>query len=156
MLAILYPGDPQKVDSKSILTFDTLTGKVTLAGAYKGVAAIIPAGVPYKIVTFRFVAAEVAALTALVNAIEAKLDLPAIDSALVATIAQVIGNKGDTALQAAVVTASLMRYVKGLITALGDPTGDDLTTFTAKWGNIARSLDLILGDRWDGAGDLGT
>ena len=74
MLAILYPGDPQNVDSKDITGFDDVTGRVTLAGAYKEVAAAIPVGVPYKIVTFRFVPAEVAALAALVNAIEAKLD----------------------------------------------------------------------------------
>ncbi|MBA7577294.1 hypothetical protein ES708_19141 [subsurface metagenome] len=64
MLAVLYPGQPQNVDSKDITAFDNLTGKVTLAGAYKGVAEAIPAGVPYKIVTFRFVPAEVAAIEA--------------------------------------------------------------------------------------------
>lgn len=47
MLAILYPGDPQNVDSKDITAFTSGTGTVTLAGAYKGVAAAIPAGVPY-------------------------------------------------------------------------------------------------------------
>ena len=63
MLAILYPGDPQNIDSKSITAFNTLTGEVTLASAYKGVAAAIPAGVSYKILTFRFAAADVATLT---------------------------------------------------------------------------------------------
>ncbi len=70
MLAILYPGDPQNVDSKDITAFNTANGEVTLAGAYKGVAAAIPIGVPYKIITFRFVPAEVAALTVLVDAIK--------------------------------------------------------------------------------------
>jgi len=64
MLAVLYPGDPRQVDSKDITAFDTVAGRVTLAGAYKGVAAPIPAGVPYRIVTFRFVPAEVAAIDA--------------------------------------------------------------------------------------------
>jgi hypothetical protein len=54
MLAVLYPGDPRQVDSMDITAFNTVTGEVTLAQAYKGVAAAIPAGVPYKIVTFRF------------------------------------------------------------------------------------------------------
>ncbi|MBA7613545.1 hypothetical protein ES703_20796 [subsurface metagenome] len=67
MLAVLYPGQPTKVDSVAITGFATLTGEVTLASAYKGVAAPIPAGVPYMIVTFRFVAADVAALTASVG-----------------------------------------------------------------------------------------
>jgi len=74
MLAILYPGDPRNVDSKDITAFDTLTGEVTLAGAYKGIVAAIPAGVPYRIVTFRFVPAEVAALVALVNALVADIE----------------------------------------------------------------------------------
>lgn len=68
MLAVLYPGEPTNVDSMDITAFNNVTGEVTLAKAYKGVAAAIPAGVPYKIVTFRFVPAEVAA-------IEAKLDV---------------------------------------------------------------------------------
>ncbi|GAI59523.1 unnamed protein product, partial [marine sediment metagenome] len=53
MLAILYPGDPQNVDSKDITGFNDLTGEVTLASPYKGAAGAIPVGVPYKIVTFR-------------------------------------------------------------------------------------------------------
>jgi len=73
MLAILYPGDPQSVDSKSITAFNTGTGEVTLAGAYKGVAAPIPAGVPYRIVAFRFAAADVAALAIIVDAIGGKI-----------------------------------------------------------------------------------
>jgi len=68
MLAVIYPGQPRNVDSMDITAFDNVTGEVTLAKAYKGVAAAIPIGVPYKIVTFRFVPAEVAALTVLVNA----------------------------------------------------------------------------------------
>ncbi len=64
MLAVLYPGQPRLVDSFDITGFNNVTGEVTLASAYKGVAAAIPAGVPYKIVTFRFVPAEVAAIKA--------------------------------------------------------------------------------------------
>jgi len=71
MLAVLYPGQPRLVDSFDITGFDDLTGEVTLSTAYKGVAAPIPAGVPYKIVTFRFVPAEVAAIAAALAAHEA-------------------------------------------------------------------------------------
>lgn len=39
---------------------------------------------------------------------------------------------------------------------IGDPSGHTLTTLAVKWGDIARSLDLILGARWDVGGDLGT
>ncbi len=46
--------------------------------------------------------------------------------------------------------------VAAILTRLGNPTADILASFAAKWGDIARSLDLILGARWDGAGDLGT
>ncbi|GAI93714.1 unnamed protein product, partial [marine sediment metagenome] len=64
MLAVLYPGQPLLVDSKDITAFNTATGEVTMASAYKGLVAPIPAGVPYNIVTFRFVPAEVAAIAA--------------------------------------------------------------------------------------------
>ena len=74
MLAILYPGQPLLVDSKDITAFNDATGAVTLASPYKEVAAAIPAGVPYKIVTFRFVPAEVAALAALVNALATDIE----------------------------------------------------------------------------------
>ena len=42
------------------------------------------------------------------------------------------------------------------VLAAGDPSAHTLASLTAKWGDIARSLDLILGARWDAAGDLGT
>jgi len=74
MLAILYPGQPLLVDSKDITAFNDVTGAVTLAGAYKETPGAIPAGVPYKIVTFRFVPAEVAALAALVTALATDIE----------------------------------------------------------------------------------
>lgn len=64
MLMVLYPGQPRLVDSMDITGFTNGTGEVIFDRAYKGVAAAIPAGVPYKIITFRFVPAEVAALAA--------------------------------------------------------------------------------------------
>ncbi|KKM84644.1 hypothetical protein LCGC14_1297170, partial [marine sediment metagenome] len=67
MLIVLYPGNFSLVDSADITAFNNVTGEVTFSTAYKGVAAALPAGVPYQIVTFRFVPAEVAALTALVT-----------------------------------------------------------------------------------------
>jgi len=62
MLAVIYPGDPANVDSQDITAFDNGSGEVTVATAFKG--GQVPAGTPYKIVTFRFVPAEVAALAA--------------------------------------------------------------------------------------------
>lgn len=67
MLMVVYPGEPANVDSMDITAFNNATGEITLSRAYKGVAAAIPIGVPYKIVTFRFVPAEVAALTTMVE-----------------------------------------------------------------------------------------
>ena len=52
--------------------------------------------------------------------------------------------------------AALTALVVALMADVGDPTGDTLPDLATKWGDIARSLDLILGARWDGAGDLGT
>ncbi len=38
----------------------------------------------------------------------------------------------------------------------GNPAADTLISTTAKLGNLARTLKLLLGARWDAAGDLGT
>lgn len=46
--------------------------------------------------------------------------------------------------------------VTEILTRLGDPTAQTLPSLTAKWGDIARTLDGILGSRWDSSGDLGT
>ncbi len=46
--------------------------------------------------------------------------------------------------------------LQALLTSVGDPSAHTLTSLAAKFGDIARSLDLILGARWDAAGDLGT
>ena len=72
MMAVIYPGQPMLVDSKDITAFNNGTGEVTVASAFKG--GQVPTGVPYKIVTFRFVPAEVAALTADVAALETKVE----------------------------------------------------------------------------------
>lgn len=71
MLAVVYPGQPNLVDSFDITAFNNVTGEITLSHNYKG--GQIPAGVPYKIVTFRFVPAEVAALQADVGDASASL-----------------------------------------------------------------------------------
>ena len=49
--------------------------------------------------------------------------------------------------------ANLETWIK---TAIGDSSAHTLTSLVTKWGDIARSLDIILGARWDAAGDLGT
>lgn len=43
-----------------------------------------------------------------------------------------------------------------VLARIGDPDLDIIASLTGKWGDITRSLDLVLGDRWDGSGDLGT
>ena len=73
MTAILYPGDPDAVDSAITTVFNNATGEVTMAEAYKGVAAAIPVGVAYKIINLKAISAEALALLQdifdLVNAI---------------------------------------------------------------------------------------
>ena len=92
MLMVVYPGDFTAVDSMDITAFNNATGEVTLNRAYKGVAAAIPAGIRYKIVAFRFVPAEVAALTALVTALMAD-----VGDASAATLGSILGIIGDPA-----------------------------------------------------------
>jgi hypothetical protein len=64
--------------------------------------------------------------------------------------------KGDATGILQVYDATSFASLATLLARIGDPSAHTLTSLTAKWGNIARSLDLILGARWDGAGDLGT
>lgn len=71
------------------------------------------------------------------------------------TLLTTIGRSVDAAIQDASAT-TISAGVRGLRTSLGNPAAHTLTTIVAKWGDIARSLDLILGARWDVAGDLGT
>jgi len=92
MLIVLYPGNFSLVDSADITAFNNVTGEVTFSTAYKGVAAALPAGVPYQIVTFRFVPAEVAALTALVTDLMAD-----VGDASAATLGSILGILGDPA-----------------------------------------------------------
>jgi hypothetical protein len=64
MLAVLYVGDSRRIDSRETIAFNNATGEVTLASAYKGVAAAIPAGVKYQIRTGKPSSAAVAAIAA--------------------------------------------------------------------------------------------
>ena len=89
MLLIPYLGDFLNVESITITAFNNGTGEVTVAEAYKGVAAAIPAGVDYAILTFRFVAADVAALMA---------DVGDASAATLGSILGILGNPGQTFL----------------------------------------------------------
>jgi len=92
MLAIIHPGEAS-VDSKDITAFNDGTGAVTVATAFKD--GQVAAGVAYKIVTFRFVPAEVA------------------------TIASILGALNTAAATGAVSNAKeVMAYIKQLITGL--------------------------------------
>ncbi len=106
MLMVLYPGQPRLVDSMDITGFNNGTGEVTFSTAYKGVAAAIPAGVPYKIVTVRFVPAEVAALTALVQAL--MLDVGDASTSVLGSIWNILGNPAvDLATSIAAILAAI-------------------------------------------------
>jgi len=73
MMAVIHPGDPTQVDSRDVTAFNNGTGEVTVASAFKG--GQVAAGVPYKIVTFRFVPAEVAAIDAKIGTADDTADL---------------------------------------------------------------------------------
>ena len=60
MGVVLYPGQPLKVDTKTVTGFNNLTGEVTLDSAYKGVAAAIPASVAYIMIPIQLVAGGIA------------------------------------------------------------------------------------------------
>lgn len=77
--------------------------------------------------------------------------VPVADAVTNSNVREVIGNKADTAQQTVVATASLVRYLKGLITALGNPVGGVLATITAKLGDGANSVLAVVGAWADAA-----
>jgi len=89
----MMAGDPTQVDSRDVTAFNNATGEVTVASAFKG--GQVAAGVPYKIVTFRFVPAEVAALAADVG------------NASTSTLGSLFGILGDPATDLATQTADI-------------------------------------------------
>ncbi|MEA2038010.1 MAG: hypothetical protein U9O94_10980, partial [Nanoarchaeota archaeon] len=69
-------------------------------------------------------------------------------------ITDLIGIKGAGWTSENLATIDL--NVDGIVTDVGDPSGHTITDLSSKIGDIARSLDLVLGDRWDASGDLGS
>jgi len=136
MLMVVYPGQLRLVDSMDITAFTDLTGEVTLSTAYKGVAAAIPAGVPYKILTFRFVPAEVAALTALVQAL--MLDVGDASTSVLGSIWNILGDPAvDLATQIAAIAAAI-----GAIDSRFQEQPDVAVTIDATAGGETNVFDL--------------
>ncbi len=46
--------------------------------------------------------------------------------------------------------------IAGQVTRVGDPDAHTLKSLVAKFGDLARDLDTVLGSRWDSTGDVGT
>lgn len=67
----------------------------------------------------------------------------------------VLAGTGFYVLNASSAAAAIV-LINLILTRIGDPSAHTLTSLTTKWGDIARSLDLIVGARWDVVGDLGT
>jgi len=110
MMAIIHPGDPTQVDSRDATAFNNGTGEVTVASAFKG--GQVAAGVPYKIVTFRFVPAEVAALAA------------DIGDASASTLGSIYGILGNPEVALGHSIGHVTKYVGGLLYVDG-VNGDD-------------------------------
>jgi hypothetical protein len=137
-------------ETKSATVFAPLTGTITFAAF----STRILAGINYRILTVDLTT---------VLAILAGLNVPAADAVTNALSRDIVGNKTDAAVIIVSGVNSIIAYVKGclnqlatLITRVGDPSGHTLTSTTDKLGDLARSLAIILGTRWNAAGDLGT
>lgn len=128
---VLRPDDDLNFEVVQIAAFNPGTGQIT---PHANFSAQVPAGTPYAIVSTQ-TAASAASVPAVAGA----------DSAANVYISDVIGNKTDTAAQNAAATKSLVAYAKGVVTALGDPTGGTLTSITARLGNLGASLATMLG-----------
>ena len=87
----------------------TITGYTTATGVFTTAAFTAAVAVGDEILILHPRLAEIVTILADMN-------VPAADAVANAIIRDVTGNKTDTALQALAATASLMRYIKGLIT----------------------------------------
>lgn len=123
---------PPQREQQNVATYDSATGTFSTAPFTAAVAA----GDIILILHPR-----IASILTLI----ADMNRPGADALTNDLVRDVVGNKADTAQQTAVATASLMRYLKGLITALGNPTGDTLTSITAKLGDTASSFNTRFG-----------
>jgi len=71
--------------------------------------------------------------------------VPGADAATNVQLRDVIGNKTDTALYAPTAADSLVRYIKGLLGSMGNPSGDTLVSLAAKLGDPTDDLDTRMG-----------
>ncbi len=167
-------------ETREATAFAPLTGTITFDVTNGGQ---VVAGTNYKLLNIPN-GLSVAAIAAAVAALQADVgdaststlgSLYAILGNPAQTFLAMIGYEGATALadkltaaRAALIdeitalrmaeldAANLPADIDTINTNQGDPSGDTLTSTTAKLGNLARSLATILGTRWNGAGDLGT
>ncbi len=142
MLLIVYPADFNNVESFDITAFNNVTGEITLNHAYKEVAAAIPAGVRYVIVTFRFVPAEVAAIAALIGTAADAGDLGTLfgrnKKVVEAVHVHVLLVVGDTAAMDTDLDTALQDFLegKGYDVVVADPT--DVA------GNLELHFDAVI------------
>ena len=131
----------------------------------------------YMMAYIKQLVTELQVLDALVDAIKAVTDVIPDAGALTALLASIasILEDTETTLPATLTTidtvvdgiqtdlsnvtdglGALKDLIDAVQTDVGDPTGETLASISAKIGDIARSLDVIIGARWDASGDLGT
>lgn len=109
MVVVLYPSDALRADAANVTGFNNGTGELTLSKAYKGVAAPVPLGVPYVMLS----------LVLSVSGVIADLNVPAADAVTNLLERDVIGNKTDTAITTPDNVSAQMRYLKGLMNIIG-------------------------------------
>ncbi len=126
MLVILYPGDSARVDSARCTIFNNGNGEVTFEHAYKGVAAALPAGIPYAILTLPFATAVAVA------ALLAALNVPVADVGTNVLERDVIGNKTDAAVLVVSAANSIVAYVKGILQRVNLILSQVIAIFTLK------------------------
>lgn len=138
---LLYKGDVTAVPLPNQFTIPTLKGL--------GAGLFADATAPYQAFVARTAGGAGAAPQGQMQPITGYVDGTGVFTAAPFTVAVGIG---DLVM---IVHPRLAEVLK-LVTSVGDPSAHTLKSLVAKWGNTARSLALILGTRWDAAGDVGT
>jgi hypothetical protein len=120
-------------ETREVTAFAPLTGTLIFDATNGGQ---VLAGTNYKLLNIPS-GLSVAAIAAAVAALQA--DVGDASASTLGSLYAILGNPATA-----------------LTTRIGNPDGDTLTDLTAKLGDFARALAVILGTRWNAAGDLGT
>jgi len=135
MVVVLILDGPCLYEKKIATGFDNVTGEVY----FDSFSAQILSGTPFRLINIPS-PELLATIVSDVADILAAQYVPSADVTDNNYVRDVVGNKEDASVQVPSLENSVVAYTKGILDAVGDLTGDTLTTLGAKIGDGATDL----------------